>query len=415
MTNPNLGRRKQKITYTACSEGVEKAERALKRLGFESKSNFAKSQLISRSTVTKFFQFQPIQLDSFKKICDALTLKWTEIAELSSDVRQSKRLKRNDCSNSAVKEEVEMEMSSRRQVTVIDKQDKTVKAQIILKGDINSVSNFKILEFILREHSGDTIKINDIQEGSIKLTVEGSQGDIQKLVEHIQSGELTEVNGFPVEEIQILDESSDDNKSNEFHDKWDIVQGIVYQSVKRRNLSSLDLSDTDLSDADLSDADLSDADLSDADLSDANLSGAKLSNANLSGASFFYVNFSGADLSDADLSNADLSGVICWNTNLCNVNLKYADLKYADLRYADLRGANLKYADLGYADLRGANFSSTNFSNANVKNARFINSTGISESMKLDLIQRGAYFEDFSDNNNSSIYSPKPSPIPSRR
>jgi hypothetical protein len=62
-------RKKKKITITASSEGVEIAQKALIRLGFDSKINFAKSQLLARSTVTKFFQCQPIQADSFKKIC----------------------------------------------------------------------------------------------------------------------------------------------------------------------------------------------------------------------------------------------------------------------------------------------------------------------------------------------------------
>jgi hypothetical protein len=62
-------RKKKRITITASSEGVEIAENALIRLGFDSKSNFAKTQYLARSTVTKFFQYQPIQLDSFKKIC----------------------------------------------------------------------------------------------------------------------------------------------------------------------------------------------------------------------------------------------------------------------------------------------------------------------------------------------------------
>ncbi|MEB3181679.1 MAG: hypothetical protein VKL59_21995 [Nostocaceae cyanobacterium] len=65
-------RKKQKITYIATPAGVEQAERALQRLGCESKIDFAKSQYLARNTVTKFFQRQPIQLDSFKRICEGL-------------------------------------------------------------------------------------------------------------------------------------------------------------------------------------------------------------------------------------------------------------------------------------------------------------------------------------------------------
>jgi hypothetical protein len=38
--------------------------------------------------------------------------------------------------------------------------------------------------------SGDSLKITDIKEGSIRLTVEGSQEDIDRLVSRIKSGEL---------------------------------------------------------------------------------------------------------------------------------------------------------------------------------------------------------------------------------
>jgi hypothetical protein len=204
MTNPNPSRKKQKITYTASPESVEKAERALKRLGFESKSNFAKSQRISRSTVTKFFQRQPIQLDSFKRICEALTLSWDKIMEFP-EKEQLESLKKTDCSNLIINKEMKIEMTNRRQVTVIDKKE-IVKTVITLEGDIHSISNIKILESILREHSGDTIKIVDIQEGSIKLTIEGSQKDIERLVERIQSGELKEIDSFPIENVQIPSE-----------------------------------------------------------------------------------------------------------------------------------------------------------------------------------------------------------------
>ena len=62
-------------------------------------------------------------------------------------------------------------------------------------GDIKSLEDSSSVEFILREFAGDTIKITDIKEGSIRLTVEGSQEDIDRLVSIIKSGELKEVSG----------------------------------------------------------------------------------------------------------------------------------------------------------------------------------------------------------------------------
>jgi hypothetical protein len=332
---------KKKITYTASIQGIERADNALKRLGFESKSKFAESQLLARSTVTKFFQCQPIQLDSFKRICKALKLNWAEVAGIIEE-GQSQGLERNSHSSPDTDEVVQVQ-AVQRQVTVVDKQSKKIKAVIVLEGDINSVnSDLKVsLELALRTYPGDTIKITDIQAGSIRLIVEGSQEHIERLVSRIQSGQITELSGFPVEDIQILNESSDDEESDELNDKWHLVQEIVNHTVVGRNLIDADLSDADLSRANLIDADLSGADLSGADLSSANLSGANLIGAYLSG----------ANLSGADLSSANLSG-------------------------------------------------------ANVENARFGNNRGISEPIKRDLIQKGAIFEDSPGDHSSFVLLP---------
>ena len=266
MTGTNQPPKKKKITYSASLEGVKRAENALKRLGFESKSNFAESQLISRSTVTKFFNRQSIQLDSFKRICEPLKLKWEEIAGLT-EKKKFEGLQATGYSSRKINKELVEAGITRRQVTVLDKDCGTIKVQITLQGDINSVSNLRILESILREHSGDTIRIIDIQAGSIKLTIEGSQEDIERLLEGIGSGELTEINGFPVQNIQVLSENPDDSENNQATDKWYLVREIVQEPNQRRDLRGVDLSDTDLRDADLSGVDLTNADLSGADLS----------------------------------------------------------------------------------------------------------------------------------------------------
>jgi uncharacterized protein YjbI with pentapeptide repeats len=393
-------RKKKKITITASSEGVEIAEKSLIRLGFDSKINFAKSQLLARSTVTKFFLCQPIQLDSFKKICQELKLDWRKIAGLSEE-GQSQQLKiSTDCNSPDINNEVGWQITQggrqvlkqilNRQVTVIDKDTKEIKAVVILRGEINSDINLKDLESILRIYSGDTVKIIDIKEGSIKLFVEGSQEDIDRLVSRIKSGKLKEVSGFPVEDVQILSESSEDDESNELNNKWCLVREIVTQGIRSRNLSGVDLSDADLSGADLIDADLSGADLTDADLVDADLTGAYLSSANLSGA-----NLTGVYLIDADLVDADLTGVNLINANLIDANLIDANLSGANLIDANLVGANLVGANLrnttindktkldhkwrlvqeivtqsrGGRDLRDANLINANLSGANLSHA----------------------------------------------
>jgi uncharacterized protein YjbI with pentapeptide repeats/DNA-binding Xre family transcriptional regulator len=408
----SLAKKKKKITYTASIQGIQRAENALKRLGFESKINFAESQLLSRSTVTKFFQCQPIQLDSFKRICEALELNWREITEIIKE-GQSKSLEINSYS-SPVTDEVVQVQAVQRQITVVDKQSKKIKAVIVLEGDISSVnSNFKVsLELALLTYPGDTIKITDIQAGSIRLIVEGSQEDIERLVSRIQSGEITELSGFPVEDIQILNESSDDEESNELNNKWHLVQQIVNHAVEGLNLIGADLSDADLSDADLSDANLSDADLSDADLSSvnlirANLRFANLIRADLSGVNLIRANLSFANLIRANLSDANLIGANVSNANLGRANLSGADLSGADLSGANLSGANLSGANLSRANLNNANLSDANLSDANVENARFGNNQGISEARKRDLIQKGAIFKDSPGDHRSRILLPR--------
>ncbi|NER89029.1 MAG: pentapeptide repeat-containing protein [Moorea sp. SIO3A2] len=479
MIDASQVRKNKKLTITASSNGIEKAEKALIRLGFNSKSNLAKSQLIGRSTVTKFFNLKPIQLDSFKRICDGLKLDWREIAGIA-EANRSEPLTRNDGSNSELLEGVEQGQAPRRKVTVIDKQSKTIKAVIVLKGDIDSVENLKFIQSIVRNYSGDSINIIDIQPGSIQLIVEGSPEDIEQLISQIKSGELKELSGFPVQDIEILRETSEHDQNHEIDHKWRLVEEIVSHGAVGRNLRGVDLSDADLRCADLRCADLRCADLRGTDLKGvklrgaklkgaklsgtnliranlirganlildyligtdligvnliaanlihtnlirgylrgANLRGAKLSGTNLSGgylsgANLSGANLRGANLSDgylirADLRGAKLSGAKLRGAKLSGAKLRDADLIRAYLSGADLRGADLIRADLRGADLRGAdlrgaylirayliytNLSDANLSGAVVKNARFGNNSGIDESLKRDLIQRGAIFED---------------------
>src|SRR4028118_843166 len=319
-------KKKRQIPITASSEGVNIAEKALIRLGFDSKSNFAKSQLLARSTVTKFFLRSPLKPDSFKKICLELKLDWRRIAELSEKPSQIPGI--TDCINPDINEGVEKNPTPPifTPGDLRDKKANTLKAEIKLIGDIKSLEDVSSVELNLREVSGDTLKIIDIKEGSIRLTVEGSQEDIDRLVSRIKSGELKEVSGFPVEDVQILSESSEDDESNELNNKWCLVREIVTQGIRDRNLSGVDLSDADLSGVKLIFAKLSGADLSGADLNRANLSVANLRSADLSGA-----DLSGADLSFAELINADLSGA----------DLSGAELINADLRFVNLFGVNM--------------------------------------------------------------------------
>ncbi len=306
-----------RITYIATEKGIEKAEKALERLGFGSKQNFAKCIYVSRSSVTHFFnRSKGLQLDTFERICEELMLNWKEIAGIEED-QESFSSKKSNASSLIVKENIEQERQSSREIKVLDTNNQKIKAVITLQGNLDSVENKQIFETILKQYSGDTIQINDIKEGSIKLHIEGSQEDIQKLVSLIKNGELKELNSFPIENIQI--------------NKWDLVKRIIDKNlslIEKRSLQGVDLSDADLS-------------------------GAHLTAAHLSGA---HLNFS-------DLSGAHLIGA----------NLSFSNLIDADLRDADLRDAE-------------------------VLETRFGNNLGMTQSLKEDLISRGAIFgeEDYS-------------------
>lgn len=391
MADASPCRKKKKLTLATSEKGVETAERALLRLGFESKSNFAESQRLSRSTVTKFFKQDPIQLDSFKKICDALKLKWQEIAGITPESADRDLIESQVSLSSDVIEEGATVTTLIRQVTILEKTSQTIKTVITLKGEIDSISNIQIIAAILKEHGGDTIQIADIQEGSIKLFVEGSLEDIDRLLIKINSGELTEIDGFPVEDVQILSESVEDEENSE--QKWRLVEEIV-TNPRGRDLSGADLSDTDLRKAcliyaNLNDVDLSDADLSDADLSRANLGGANLSGANLIRANAFFANLSGANLRGANLSFVHLSFA-----NLSFANLSGANLRGAKLRLTNLGDANLSDANLSFANLSLADLSCADLIDIQVEQTRFRNNLGITEKLKQDLIKRGAIFED---------------------
>lgn len=73
-------------------------------------------------------------------------------------------------------------------------------------------------------------------------------------------------------------------------------------------------------------------------------------------------------------------------------NLSHADLNGANLENADLRGATLNHTNF-----RNANLSNVDFIATKIKDTRFGNNLGISQSLKSDLVARGAIFEDSLD------------------
>lgn len=157
---------RKRITLVATEAGVQHAEQALISLGFDSKTNFAKAQLMARNTVTKFFQRDPIQLDSFQRICQGLKLNWQDIAEL--DVGKTAHSDQASCGEGykPVQAEASVATLLQKQVIVTDSQQR-VKAEIILKGDSQTINHDLqlTLQLLLQQYAGNTITITDMKPG----------------------------------------------------------------------------------------------------------------------------------------------------------------------------------------------------------------------------------------------------------
>ena len=178
--------------------------------------------------------------------------------------------------------------------------------------------------------------------------------------------------------IECYNNSLEVFTQDNFPEKWQINQEDLSQSqrtlkIEKQNLIR-DILNQPMGNQNLQYADLSDAKLKKVDLRRANLSG---------------VNLSGTNLSGTNLRRANLSGA-----NLSGTNLHRAYLRRANLSGANLSGATLCGADLCGADLRGANLRGADLSDASVEEAKFGHNGGISESMRWDLMVKGAIFED---------------------
>ena len=372
-------------SYRVSKEGFERAKEAFHLKGW-THEYLAGSVECTRQTVAKFFAGGDIEKRFFEAICSKLNLIVAEIADLESEEGQLK---------------TSVSVNGNRQqslATLTQKQTESdeEKVSFSILGTASKVDLPKLKAIVahLQKITGDTsIEIVDIEKGSIRLILEGSQESLEQIEALFKSGQLTEVEGIlvqdvqfitpqipkPDEDIQTIDkkrlvfiiagsvsseeiqelkavftETLDNDEEIEADDKARLVQEIITKGAKDRNLSGADLKRADLRRVNLSHANLSNVNLSHATLSDvnlirANLSGANLSGANLSDAKLIYGNLSDANLSGADLSDANLS-----DAHLIRANLSGANLSGANLSHANLSGANLSHANLSGAHLKGA-------------------------------------------------------------
>lgn len=220
--------------------------------------------------------------------------------------------------------------------------------------DDNSVEKFKEVIKILRQISSDgSVMMRDIQTGSIKITVDGSEDGINRILSLIKQDERQEIAGFSIlraRELNEVEKKSLKSKLLNYIYRYDENTFLNRFEVLRDPLSGAILNDDEESNIirdPLTGADLRGVDLSEINLSKTNLSGADLSKANLT-----KVNFKGANLSKTNFSEANLSAV--------------------------------------------------DFSEANLEGTIFRDNQGLSEKEKIELKRRGAIVKDSGDNNLST-------------
>ena len=357
-------------TVKASQDGLNRVDKARQKKGWaKTTKKWADLAYTSPATLKRFWAGIAIRTESFKDICLAVGIDdWESLIDETSN---------HNPESSRVEERLSFAI-----VGSIDEHDKRKLDAIVA---------------LLQQMTGDiTIKILDIDEGSIKLVLGGSKKALERIEALFNSGELKHIQGIEVLDAHILNSEELVQLIRKNGAEGLDLSGadLSRANLHRANLHRANLRSANLNGADLSGADLSGADLSYVSLSDANLNSAYLIGANLNSANLIGANLSGANLSGADLSYVSLSGANLSDANLNGANLNGANLNGADLNSANLSGADLSGADLIGADLSGADLSGADLSGAIVKDARFISVVGIAEYEQRELEARGAIFQD---------------------
>jgi uncharacterized protein YjbI with pentapeptide repeats len=275
-----------------------------------------------------------------------------------------------------------------------------------------------LLELLRKITDDQEITITDIEQGSIKLTLKGSQKSLEKIESLFKSGELNKISeDITVENLQFTEDNclaftiaGDVNADEITYLKSTIIGQNLAESPKQlaeeSSANPLIVKTVSINKASK-------------EINNKLIESIKKPNflqriirrfrrINLRGANLSGANLRGANLSDADLIGADLRGAILSKANLSDANLSDANLSGANLIGADLRGAILSKANLSDANLSDANLSDANLRGAilrgaEVENAIFINATAITPEQKQDLIRRGAIFGDNSNDRSKVL------------
>ncbi|NER03667.1 MAG: hypothetical protein F6K17_14115 [Okeania sp. SIO3C4] len=195
---------KKRATATAKDELLERARKAMLRLGIPSQKKLqdniaANTEIaIGLSTISKFFNQKPILLSRFSIICNTLKLENYKLgiqegeeAEKAEEEEQKQEREQEKFDDRikyrmiGIPEKAGEEKQEKNKRRTAFQENTTVDEELIkrLKG---------FIEFVRNYYTGDAILI-DIIVGSIKLIIKsGSQSGLEKIEELFQSGELNQ-------------------------------------------------------------------------------------------------------------------------------------------------------------------------------------------------------------------------------
>lgn len=193
--------------------GVKRAREALIDLGMN-QTILVKRLGFARATVGKFFQRKPLDHQYFTGVCNMLKLEWRDIAEINEQESISVKLP-EICEQENI-DKISIAMSakntSQRHYTDTNSIEGKPLLSFAIAGTIDQVDQ-KILDVIielLRQKTSDiSVAIVDIQEGSIKLILTGTPEALEMIQSLYRSGELTEVEGIPIENVELLVDKSE--------------------------------------------------------------------------------------------------------------------------------------------------------------------------------------------------------------
>ena len=362
-------------SYRASNEGFKKAEAAFKLKGW-TQDHLAGRADCSRSVVINFFARRRVEKRLFEAICNELGLEWGTVADFEAEEQLS------GSSMDAAQEKTTGSIPEESDTTQMLTNEKRYAFAIAGSVDQDDIAKLKAIAALLKDLAKDTsIKIIDIESGSIKLILEGSQEGLEQLEALFKLGELKEVLGIPVEDVKFVavGTSNADKKRLAFT----IAGNVTEADIAKLKAALIETSD----DNENTEDDESRPDQDNAVQKSSSQS--QILSGNPIGVKFILTNLISGNLNGAfriltNLIRANLSGANLSGANLSSANLSYAYLSYAYLSDADLSNANLSYANL----------SGVNLSGAIVEHALFGGSVGLSEDMKRDLEQRGAIFGD---------------------